>query len=103
MKMLFGYATCKDEKQAEEIAHALVSKRIAACSVAIHSVRSFFSWKGGAQHTGESIVLVKTLEKNKSKVEREIKKMHSYEVPCIIFWKAECSEDYGRWLKKAVK
>ncbi len=103
MKMLFGYATCKDAKQAEEIAHALVEKRLAACSVAIHSAKSFFAWKGHSQHTSESLLLIKTLDKNKRKIEREIKKMHSYDVPCIIFWKAECSEDYGKWLKNAVR
>lgn len=103
MKMLFGYATFKDDKQAEGIAHALVEKRLAACSVAVHEAKSFFSWKGHSQRTNESVLFIKTLERNKKKIEREIKKMHSYDVPCIVFWSAECSEDYGRWLKNAVK
>ncbi|MEM4255152.1 MAG: divalent-cation tolerance protein CutA [Candidatus Norongarragalinales archaeon] len=103
MKILFCYVTCKNAKEAEELAHALVEKKTAACSVAVHDARSFFAWKGHPQRTSESVLFLKTLPKNRKKLEREIRKMHSYETPCIIFFNAECSEDYWRWLKNVVK
>lgn len=103
LKMLFGYVTCKNEADAEQLGEALVRKKLAACAVVLHHAKSFFRWKSSVQQNSEALLLLKAPLRNKKKLESEIKKMHSYEIPCILFWEAECSGDYGKWIENAVK
>ncbi|MBS3070299.1 divalent-cation tolerance protein CutA [Candidatus Micrarchaeota archaeon] len=103
MKILFCYVTCRNEAEAENIGEALVKGKLAGCAVVLHHAKSFFAWNGSVQRTAEALLLLKAPLRNKRKLEKEIKKMHSYDIPCILSWSAECSEDYGRWLENAVK
>ena len=47
--------------------------------------------------------MAKTLEKNYKKIKEEVKKMHSYDVPCILKIDAEANESYDKWVKEEVK
>ena len=98
--MLLVYVTCKNAKEAEKIGSAMVKKRLAACAVVIPKARSFFFWKGRMEKTTESLLLIKAISKNKKLLEKEIKKMHSYEIPCILFFTPEASRDYAAWVEK---
>ena len=103
MKILFCYVTCRNEAEAEKIGEGLVKGKLAGCAVVMHHVKSFFAWNGSVQRTAEALLFLKAPLRNKRKIEAAIKKMHSYDIPCIIFLNAECTEDYGRWMENAVK
>ncbi len=84
--MIVVFITCKDTMQAKKIGLALVKKRLAGCSVVIPGATSFF-WPSGKHNIAENretILLVKTLARKFRSLEQEVKRLHSYEVPCIL-------------------
>ena len=100
--MILIYITCKDEDEAVKISKHLLNKRLIACSN-MHPIRSMYWWNSKIQDEKEFVIIAKTLEKNHEKIKEEVKKIHSYDVPCILKIDAEANEDYEEWLKKEVK
>jgi len=100
--MTLVYITCKDNKEAEKISKHLLEKRLIACAN-LHPIRSLYWWEGKIQDDNEVVVIAKTLEKNYNKIKEEVKKMHSYDVPCILKIDAEANESYDKWVKEEVK
>lgn len=97
--MTLVYITCRNEKEAVKISKYLLEKRLIACSN-IHPIRSLYWWKGKIQDEKEFVMIAKTTEKNYEKIKKEVQKVHSYDVPCILKINAEANESYERWVKK---
>lgn len=97
--MILVYITCKDKEEAKKISKHLLEKRLIACAN-IHPIESLYWWEGKIQEDSEVVVIAKTKEENYNKVKNEVKKIHSYEVPCILKIKAEANEEYDKWIKK---
>ncbi|HVO49878.1 MAG TPA: divalent-cation tolerance protein CutA [Thermoanaerobaculia bacterium] len=72
------------EKQALDLAHALVQRRLAACVNVLPVARSIFRWKGRVQQDSEFLLLIKTLEANFEAVRAAIKELNAYELPEIV-------------------
>ena len=96
--------TCRNKKEASKISGALLDKRLISCASSISGVGSRFWWAGKIDSAREVMVIVKSSVKNFRKIEKEIKKLHSYEVPEIIAVPIIAgSADYLRWIGKSVK
>jgi periplasmic divalent cation tolerance protein len=96
--------TCGTEKDARRIARALVGRRLAACvnllSVPVHSI---YSWKGKVKSAEEFLMMIKTSRKRFQAVAREVKRLHSYEVPEIIALPISTgSTEYLDWISVSV-
>lgn len=90
------------EKQALDIAHALVQRRLAACVNILPGVRSFFRWKGKIQQDGELLLLVKTLETNFEAVRGAIRELNAYELPEIVAFSAEKADPaFAAWVAES--
>ncbi|MBW2976613.1 divalent-cation tolerance protein CutA [Candidatus Woesearchaeota archaeon] len=100
--MILVHITCKDEKEAVNISKHLLSKKLIACSN-IHPVRSMYWWNGKIEDEKEFAITAKTVEKNYEKVKEEVKKLHSYEIPCIIKIDAEANREYAEWVREEVQ
>ncbi len=101
--MIFVYITCKNKKEAKKIGLALIKKRLAACCN-IFPIESIYHWKNKIVQDREIVLIVKTLKKNFQKIEKETKKLHSYETPCILeISLRQCNLEYLNWLKKEIK
>ncbi len=96
-----GYVTCSNEKEAHRIARALLEKRMIACANIVPRIHSFYWWKGRIlEEQPESLLLLKTVKGKENKIIKEIKKNHSYSVPCIEFIEVKkSSREYEKWLK----
>ena len=93
------YITCKDESEARLISKTLLEKKLVACSN-FFPIKSMYWWKGEIQDDSEFAIILKTRDENFEKVESEVKKLHSYSVPCIVSWKIEKgSKYYLDWLR----
>jgi periplasmic divalent cation tolerance protein len=104
MGALLMISTAGSEKEAQRIARNLVGDRLAACVNVIPGIRSFFYWEGKLCQEKEALILAKTANMNSKKIINRIKKIHSYEVPEIIFFRvAEGEKNYLNWLIKTVK
>jgi periplasmic divalent cation tolerance protein len=85
---------------AAKIANALVKKRLAAC-VQSWPVRSTFTWKGKLTSGGEFLLMIKAPSSNYRKIEKEIIRIHNYELPEIIALPmAKGSKAYLDWITK---
>ncbi len=96
--------TCPSLALARKIALAVVQKRLAACvNVILSPVESFYSWKGKLERAREYLLIMKTTAKRLSALEREVKRLHSYDVPEFIALPiTEGSTNYLSWLEDSV-
>lgn len=96
--------TCPSLSLARKIARAVVQKRLAACVNVVRSpVESFYTWKGKLEFAREHLLIIKTTAKCLSQLEREVRRLHSYEVPEFIAIPiTEGATDYFSWLSESV-
>jgi periplasmic divalent cation tolerance protein len=101
MKIFLVISTAGSEKEGWKIAQRLVETKMAACVNVIPKVRSFFRWKGKICQEQEVMLFIKTVQKQLKKINKEIKRIHSYELPEIIFLQIDQGgEEYLQWIKK---
>ena len=97
--MLVVMVSCGSAKEAERIAEVMVRGKLAACAQVLGGVRSVFFWKGKLTKRKEALLLLKVAGKDYPRVEREIKRAHSYEVPEIVAFKVgKGYAPYLRWV-----
>lgn len=97
--MVMVYITCKDRKEAEKISNHLLKKMLIACSN-IFPIQSMFWWNYKIANVKEYAILAKTNNKNFRKALIEIKRLHSYKIPCILKIGAEANKEYEIWANK---
>jgi periplasmic divalent cation tolerance protein len=93
---------CASKKEARAIAGSLLKKKLVACANIIGAVSSEFWWRGKIDKAAETLLLMKTVKSNFRRIESEVKRLHSYEVPEIIALPVIAgSEDYLGWIRKS--
>ena len=102
MPLIFIYITYPNMREAEKITSYLIKKRIVACAN-IFPVKNSCWWKGKIEKSKEIVSILKTKSENWEKVKFEVKKLHSYEIPCIIKMNAEANSDYELWVKSETR
>ena len=99
----FFYITAPNRKEAEQIAKKLLDKKLIACANVINNVNSYFVWKNKVQNSKEIIICGKTTSKNQTKIIKAVKSIHSYAVPCIIFFDIKNgNKDFLKWIEQSV-
>lgn len=94
--------TCPSLALARKIARAVVEQRLAACVNVVRSpVESFYTWKGKVESAREHLLLIKTTAQRLSPLEREVKRLHPYDLPEFIAVPiTEGSPEYLAWLSE---
>ncbi len=101
---VFFYITAKSKREAKKIATILVKKKLVACANIFNNIQSFFLWKNKVNNSNETVIMGKTLQKNQLKIISEVKKIHSYDIPCVVFLKISSgSKEFLKWINKSVK
>ncbi len=97
--------TCGTLAEARRIASSVVRERLAACvNVILSPLESFYAWKGKLENSREYLLAIKTTAWHLSKLEKEVKRLHSYDVPEFIALPvAAGSKDYLTWLQGSVR
>jgi len=90
--------------EAEQIADKIVEKSLATCVNIVPKIRSIYRWEGKVEHSRETLMLIKTVDSKVKKLKKQIKKLHSYDVPEIIVLKIDDGDDnYLDWIDSVVK
>lgn len=84
VEALLVLCTCPAEAVADEIATALLERRLAACVNRIARVESMYRWEGKIERDQEHLLLIKTTAAAYHRVEELIVEMHPYDVPEVI-------------------
>jgi periplasmic divalent cation tolerance protein len=81
-----------------------VIKKLAACANILPSVQSIYRWKGKVETAREVLLLIKTTAARLPQLEKEVKRLHSYEVPEFIALSISAgSSDYLNWIQQNSK
>jgi periplasmic divalent cation tolerance protein len=100
--LLLVYITCDSVKQAKEIGKHLLEKRLCACINIFPEMQPMFFWppkSGKIDESKEVVLIAKTIESKYQELEKEIHKIHSYDVPCVIAIPVHhVSQKYYDWL-----
>jgi periplasmic divalent cation tolerance protein len=91
--------TISSKGVAEEIAHALVTKRLAACVQIIGPMTSVYCWEDEVETAEEWLCLIKSKQDRYPELEAAIQQIHPYDTPEIIATPITLgSRDYLRWI-----
>ena len=94
--------TCGSIVEARRIGRKVVEKKLAACANLAPGVESIYTWKGKVERAPEVLVLIKTTAKRLRELEREVKRLHSYDVPeFIVLPIIAGSQNYLAWLQES--
>lgn len=97
------FVTCESREQAERIAQAVVTEKLAACVNVLPGVRSCYVWEGKLTWSDEVLLLIKTARGRFDQLRDRIKAMHSYSVPEIVGVTIDDAfEKYSKWIDSQV-
>jgi len=98
MKPVIIVSTFPSKQSVTSIAKKLVKKKLAAC-VNITNISSIYAWKGKIENQSEYLALFKTSKNNKSKLKKELQKLHPYDIPEIAEINVDSiNQPYLKWL-----
>lgn len=97
------FVTCETSEQAETIAAAVVTDKLAACVNTLPGVRSCYVWEGKLTWSDEVLLLIKTTHGRFEQLRDRVKAMHSYEVPEIVAVGIDdANAQYADWINRAI-
>jgi periplasmic divalent cation tolerance protein len=95
--------TCASITEARKIARHVVEQKLAACANIVPGVESIYRWKGKVERAKEVLLVIKTTAARLRKLESEVKRLHSYDLPEFVAIPIMAgSQQYLDWLKKSV-
>ena len=95
--------TLPDEKQAEELARILVTRKLAACINILPKMTSIYVWQGKLEQGEEHLLIIKTEQSRLAELQETIKEAHPYELPEIIVVPIVSGyEPYLNWISNSV-
>ena len=91
-------------ESANETAAKLVREKLVACAQVCGTVQSFYTWKGVAETSRETLLLAKTMSALFDQVESAVRAEHPYECPQIVALPiVAANADYLDWLKEQLQ
>jgi periplasmic divalent cation tolerance protein len=101
--MILVYITCDSLKQAEGIGEELMKKKLCACVNIFENMQPMFFWPpktGKIDKSKEVVLIVKSIKSKYDDIEKEVTKLHTYEVPCIFAIPViSVADSYWEWFR----
>lgn len=100
MEAYLVYMTASDKEEAEKIGRALIESHLAACVNIMDKATSLFWWDGQVQSEEECVFLAKTSRDRLRGLIKEVERLHSYEVPCVVALPIlDGNPEFIKWIK----
>ena len=100
MDHFFVYVTTSSETEAVDLGRNAVGKRLAACANVLGNSKSIYWWENTVKSDNEHILILKTVGENLENLVTFLKRLHSYECPCIVALKIEQgNSEFLDWIK----
>ena len=78
------FMTAASGEEAARLADMLVGAHLAACVQILPEMESVYRWQGKIERQSEVLLLAKTTRAKFDELEREVRALHSYDMPEII-------------------
>ncbi len=96
--------TCASVKEADYIVDALLVKKLIACASILPGVKSRFRWNGKIEKAKEVLIMIKTRTSKFAAIDKEVRRIHSYEVPEIVALPIIAgSSKYLNWIAQSLR
>ena len=93
------YITASGKEEAADISRVLVEKELAACVNIYDNITSIYRWEGEVKDDRETVLFVKTQTSSVPEIKRIVRRMHSYDRPCILAIPiADADKDFADWV-----
>jgi len=93
----------EDRDVADRLAHHLVELQLAAC-VQVTPIHSTYHWRGKVEAAEEYLLVIKTLTRKYTQLEKAIRDQHSYEIPEILRMRVDGGfRPYLEWMEENVE
>jgi periplasmic divalent cation tolerance protein len=97
------FVACNSNEQAEAIAQAVVTEKLAACVSVLSGMRSCYIWEKKLTWSNEVLLLIKTTRGRFDQLQDRVKLLHSYAVPEIVgITIDDASDKYIDWIDQCV-
>jgi len=93
----YFHIPCGSKENAKFISDSAINSRLAACSH-ISEINSSYHWLDQMQTEVEFLLILKTTPNFAESLSKLVKKLHQYEVPCILEISAKVNESYYHWM-----
>ncbi|MBL7016194.1 MAG: divalent-cation tolerance protein CutA [Kiritimatiellales bacterium] len=104
MSVKLIYVTAPSLEDAERIAEAVVTEKLAACANFFDGVQSIFEWEGKLCREQEAVLLLKTTNDRVAELTGRIQELHAYNCPCIVALPVDGGNpDFLSWVESAIK
>ncbi|MBI9020073.1 MAG: divalent-cation tolerance protein CutA [Verrucomicrobia bacterium] len=104
MSLKLVYVTAPGVAEAEQIAEAVVTEKLAACANIFAGVTSIFHWEGKLCRENEAVLILKTAEERVEKLTVRIKELHPYDCPCIVVFPIESGNPaFLKWVAESTR
>lgn len=98
---LLCLTTCPDVNTAEQIAHALVEERLAACVNRVPGIASTYRWQGRIQNDAEVMLVIKTTRERFASLRKRLLQLSPYATPELVALDiADGSPAYLDWIAR---
>ncbi len=91
------YVTFPSKSVAKEMAALLIEKKLIACAN-IYPIDSIYKWKGEIKEESEFVLWAKTTADKIHLLRTTLVQTHPYEIPCIVSFPANSTENYLKWV-----
>lgn len=96
--------TCPSRDVGEQIGHALVRERLAACVNVVPGITSIYRWEERIRRNAEILLVIKTRRTRFPALMRRVKALHPYSVPEIIALPLTGgSQSYLSWIRDSTR
>ena len=104
MKHYLIYVTASSKSEAITLGQSAVKSRQAACANVLGDSTSIYWWEGEIQTDTETILILKTTSDKLEDLISNLKKIHSYECPCVIAIEIKNgNSDFLNWISHEVQ
>lgn len=102
MKPCLLFLSCKNYQEANEISDQLLKERLIVCAKKI-SIKSSYLWKNKIESAKEVLLIMDSIEENFKKVNKEVKKLHSYKTYTLFMTGTKkINNEALKWLQNSL-
>ena len=102
MKLCLLFLSCKNIEEANLISNQLLKEKLIVCAKKI-SINSSYLWENKIESNQEVLLIMDSIEKNFEKIDKEVKKIHSYKVYTLLMTEVnKININAFKWLKNCV-